>query len=92
MLLFAAYLIVGTVLLVGTDGRERDVVAGIWQAFMHGFVIWCALVALAGAIIAASAASVMRELDPGARAAAALEPHHPRPGRARGSSCSARSR
>ena len=64
VLLFAAYLIVGTVLLAGSTGRERDVVAGVWRAFMHGFVIWCALVALAGAIIGASAASVMRELDP----------------------------
>ncbi len=64
VLLFAAYLIVGTILLVGTEGRERDVVSGVWRAFMHGFVIWCGLVALAGAIVAASAASVMRELDP----------------------------
>ncbi len=61
---FAGYLIAGGLLLAGTDGAQRDAVAGIWRAFMRDFIGWCALTALAGVIVAAAAASVTRELDP----------------------------
>lgn len=64
VLLFAAYLIVGGVLLLGDEGLERDVVSGVWDAFTRRFMVWCGLLALAGVIVAASAASVIGELDP----------------------------
>lgn len=64
VLLFAAYLIVGGVLLLGSEGLERDVISGIWDAFTRDFMLWCALLASAGGIVAAAAASVIGELDP----------------------------
>ncbi len=61
---FAAYLIIHAVLLAGQEGERRDVVAGIFDTFTGRFPLWCGLLALAGAIVAASAASVMGEIDP----------------------------
>ena len=61
---FAAFLVVRAVLLTGEHGDRRDVVAGIFDAFMGRLPLWCGLTALAGAIVAASAASIIGELDP----------------------------
>ena len=57
-LTFAGSLIVRAVVVYGSDGEQRDVVAGVYDAFMGGFVLWAGALALAGAIVAASAASV----------------------------------
>ena len=61
---FAAFLVVRAVLLTSEQGERRDVVAGIFDAFMGRLALWCGLLALAGAIVAASAASIIGELDP----------------------------
>ena len=61
---FAAFLVVRAVVLTSEEGERRDVVAGIFDAFLGRVPLWCGLLALAGAIVAASAASVIGELDP----------------------------
>lgn len=63
-LAFAGSLIVRAIVVYGTDRDERDVVAGVYDAFMGGFVVWAGLLALAGAIVAASAASVGSRIQP----------------------------
>lgn len=61
---FAAFLVVRAVVLTNEEGDRRDVVGGIFDAFLGRFPLWCGVLALAGAIVAASAASVIGELDP----------------------------
>jgi hypothetical protein len=63
---FAGYLIVRAVVVAGSDGTERDVVAAVFDTFIARLPVWCAIVGLTGAIVAASAASLMREVDPAA--------------------------
>lgn len=63
-----AGLVLGIVLrglvLAGFDGDARDVAAGVLQAYTGAFTWWCLAVALTGAIVAASAASLIGGLDP----------------------------
>lgn len=46
------------------DGDARDVAAGVLHAYTGAFTWWCLAVALTGAIVAASAASLIGGLDP----------------------------
>ena len=57
-LTYAGSLIVRAFVVYGSDGTQRDVVTGVYDAFMGSFVLWAGGVALAGAVIAASAASL----------------------------------
>lgn len=50
--------------LAGFDGEARDVASGVLQAYTGAFTWWCLAIALVGAIVAASAASVIGGLDP----------------------------
>jgi hypothetical protein len=61
---FVALVVARALVLYGADGDRREVTRAIFEAFLGGFAWWCAALGLAGAIIAASAASVLGELDP----------------------------
>ncbi len=63
-LTYAGSLIVRAFVVYGADGSQRDVAAGIYDAFMGSFVLWAGGVALAGAIVAASAASLGGRIEP----------------------------
>ena len=60
----AAFIVVRAVSLSGHRGDDRDVAAGIFDAFLGRYAWWCIGVALVGVILAASAASLERELEP----------------------------
>ncbi len=51
-------------ILTSFDGDARDIAAGVLGAFTGSFTWWCLAVALTGAIVAASAASLNEGLDP----------------------------
>lgn len=53
-----------SLILTSFDGDARDVAAGVLGAYTTSFTWWCLGVALAGAIVAASAASLNEGLDP----------------------------
>jgi hypothetical protein len=61
---YVALIVTRALVLYGDDGDRREVTSAIFEAFLGGFAWWCAAVGLAGAIIAASAASVLGDLDP----------------------------
>ncbi len=61
---FVAFLILRAVVLAGHTGGARDVAAGIFGAFLGSYPWWCLAVGAAGAIVAASAATLQRRGDP----------------------------
>ena len=63
-LTFAGSLIVRAVVVYSSEGEQRDIVAGVYDAFMGSYVLWAGALALGGAIVAASAASVGGHVDP----------------------------
>ena len=63
-LTFAGALIVRAIVVYGSDGEQRKVVGGIYDAFMGSFGLWAGAVALAGAVVAASAASLGGRVEP----------------------------
>ena len=63
-LTFAGSLVVRAVVVYASDGEQRKVVGGIYDAFMGSFVLWAGGLALAGAIVAASAASLGGHVEP----------------------------
>ena len=58
------FIVVRAVGLSGRQGEDRDVAAGIVDAFLGHYSWWCIGVALGGAILAASAASLERKVEP----------------------------
>ena len=64
MLSLAVFVVVRAVNLSGRQGEQRDVAAGVFDAFLGRYSWWCIGVALVGAILAASAASLERDLQP----------------------------
>src|SRR5205823_4830109 len=59
-----AFVVVRAVVLASSPGGDRDIAAAVFDAFLGGFPWWCLAVVPAGVILAASAVSVVRELDP----------------------------
>lgn len=51
-------------ILTGFEGEGRDVALGVLDAFTGSFTLWCVVVAVTGAIIAASAMSLTEGVDP----------------------------
>jgi hypothetical protein len=64
MLSLAGFTVVRAVSLSGRQGEEREVAAGVFDAFLGRYSWWCIGLALVGAILAASATSLERELQP----------------------------
>lgn len=60
----AVFSVVRALVLSGRQGQDRDVAAGVFDAFLGPYRWWCVAVALVGAILAASAASLQRRVDP----------------------------
>jgi hypothetical protein len=60
---FIAVAVLETLVLLGTQPDDRDVVGAILDAFLGGIVAWALVLGIAGAIIAAAATSLAASTD-----------------------------